>query len=208
MHAASPFVGTWKVVEAILPSGAFGYTGHIVIAQHGSVCLLDWKISAGTYVGVGMLHGEHLLVSCGEQLAGLGLALCSVEGSAISVRWCAGEAPYQSGTGRFTTPWLGTFEGEHELTLALPDGRHYGTWTLAARRTGAIFELTWRKGEQMHLRGIGLAVPGGLAAFWYPDAAQLAVMDYQLAPEDPGRLTAVWGLGGFTTLGTETLIRT
>ena len=47
----------------------------------------------------------------------------------------------------------------------------------------------------------------GLVVGWYPDLRQLALLDYTADPEDHNRLLASWVLGGFTSLGTETLKR-
>jgi hypothetical protein len=69
---SSPFAGTWDVTEATLPNGDFGYTGVITIQRLGATFSLDWNISAGRFVGLGLPLGEHLFVSCGEQYADLG----------------------------------------------------------------------------------------------------------------------------------------
>lgn len=202
------FAGQWEVIEATLPNGSFAYTGTLTVQRQGALFGLEWNISAGRYVGLGLTLGEHLLVSCGEQVAGLGLALLQPEADGqISIQWCAGGVADTAGHGTFVNSWTGTFEGEHEVVQYLPDGRLYGEWLLSIRRVGQIYELAWRKGEAVHWQGLGLDTPGGLAAAWYPDPRQLALLDYKLDLLDPECLTAVWTLGGFTGLGTETLRR-
>lgn len=199
----APFTGLWDVAHATLPNGQFAYSGRIAIAQRGAAFDLEWAISAGTYVGVGLEHNGQLYVSCGEQRAGLGLALFTRSSAGIAVRWAASE-PGGVGAGTLAMP-SNTFEGEHPLALRLPDGRLYGEWTLAVRQTDAIYELEWRKGAAVHFRGLGLETPDGLAAGWYPDIAQLAFLDYHAV--DAHHLRARWALGGFTTLGDEALTR-
>jgi hypothetical protein len=204
----SPFEGTWTVTEATLPNGDFAYTGTIAIQRIATTFNLDWDISAGRYVGLGLALADHLFVSCGEQVAGLGLALYQLQPEAnVSIRWCMAGMSGSVGSGAFTTPWSGSFEGSHQIVQYLPDGRLYGEWSLSIQKTDQIYELTWRKGDVIHFTGLGLATPHGLAATWYPDLKQLALLDYLPDPDDPRRLTAVWALGDYTALGTETLTR-
>ena len=205
---SAPFEGVWNVTEATLPDGRFGYTGVIAIQRLANTFTLDWDISAGRYVGLGLLSDEHLFVSCGEQFAGLGIALYHLQPDGqVSIQWCNAETAGSIGNGRFSSPWPGSFEGSHEIVQYLLDGRPYGQWTLSIQKTGQIYELAWQKGETIHLRGIGLDTPHGLAAAWYPDLNQLAFLDYFVDPTNPQRLKALWALGGYTGLGTETLTR-
>jgi hypothetical protein len=202
------FVGSWDVSHATLPDGTFAYTGRITIERHAATFMLDWDISAGRYVGLGIALGDRLYVSCGEQLAGLGLALFTRRPDAtVVVEWSAPELAGAVGTGVLNAPGPASLEGDHSLALHLPDGHKYGEWTLSIRRVDAIYELAWRKGDATHFRGLGLDTPQGLAAGWYPDLAQFAFLDYRGDPHDPHQLHAVWALGGYTTLGSETLTR-
>jgi hypothetical protein len=208
-HAASsPFQGTWDVTHATLPDGTFAYTGRINIQQNAANFHLAWEISAGRYVGIGLLHGDHLLVSCGEQFAGLGVALYTTHAETPpTIQWSTAELAGAMGAGMFTNTWFGTFEGEHQLIQSLPYGAVYGEWTVAIHKVDAIYQLTWRKGDQIHFHGIGLETAHGLAVGWYPDIAQLAFLDYHPDPQLPHQLHAIWALGNATTVGTETLTR-
>ena len=206
--APSLFEGVWDVTHATLPNGEFAYTGRITIQRSATTFHLDWDISAGRYVGIGLSLNDHLFVSCGEQYAGLGIALYTHHPESLpTVRWSTPELAGAVGTGTFTTPWSGTFEGDHQLVQYLPNGNVYAEWTLSIRKVDAIYELSWRKRDTIHFKGIGLDMPQGLAASWYPDASQLAFLDYGTDPHNPQQLHAVWALGGYTTLGTETLTR-
>jgi hypothetical protein len=204
----SSFEGTWNVTDATLPNGEFAYTGTIAIRRVGLNSLLEWDITAGKYVGLGISLGGHLYVSCGEQYAGLGLGLFRrrVDGG-VDLRWCCGELPGQLGSGTLSSRLSGDFEGTHLLILLLPDERVYGEWDLTISRTGQVYELTWRKGETIHSRGLGLDTPHGLVVGWSPDVKQLAVLDYTPHPDKPNGLFATWALGGYDGLGTETLTR-
>ncbi|HEX5692790.1 MAG TPA: hypothetical protein VFX76_22410, partial [Roseiflexaceae bacterium] len=179
----SSFEGTWNVVDATLPDGSFAYTGQIAVRRKRATYLLDWHISAGRYVGVGLELGEHLFVACGEQPAGLGIAMCMLQaGTTPAVHWSTIELDGAVGSGTFSDSLAGGFEGEHQLTLELPDGRTYGAWTLTISRQGPLYRLAWQKSGALHFQGLGLACSGGLAIGWYPDVAQLAFLDYHTTP--------------------------
>lgn len=206
--AAPHYAGIWDVQTATLPDGTFAYSGTISIARQQAIWLLDWDISAGRYVGVGLECAGHLLVSCGEQHAGLGLALFERQtDSAIAITWCSAELGGQVGGGRFLAPWGGEWAGEHEVAQTLPDGRAHGAWQLSIQPAGQIYELAWRRGEIIHWHGLGLPTPRGLAAAWSPDIRQLAFLDYTHPADDLDQLHATWALGGFTSLGREALAR-
>ena len=169
---------------------------------------MTWAITAGRYVGIGLSTGAHLLVSCGEQRAGLGIALYQAQADhSVSVQWSTPELQGARGIGELTPPSHGSFEGEHRLTQHFPDGSLHGQWTLDIRKAGQVLGITWRKGEEVHFTGIGLEIDGGIAVGWYPDIAQLAFLDYTVDPANPSRLLAAWALGGITSLGTEILTR-
>lgn len=204
----SPFAGLWDVTHATLPNGEFAYSGRINIQQSAATFQLDWDISAGHYVGIGLTHGDHLYVSCGEQFAGVGIALYTCRPDAApTIQWSTAELAGVVGTGAFTSPWSGAFEGEHQLAQYLPNGQLYGEWSITIQKTGAIYELTWRKGGNIHFKGLGLDTPQGLAVGWYLDVSQLAFLDYHVNPQDARQLQATWALGSYTTLGNELLTR-
>jgi len=207
-RTASPFEGTWDITHATLPNGEFAYTGRLTIQRTAATFHLIWDITAGRYTGVGLAHDDHLFVSCGEQVAGLGIALYQRSPrSAPTILWSTMELAGSVGTGMFTSPWSGTFGGEHQLVQHLPNGQVYGEWTLDIHEVEAIHECAWRKGERIHFNGLGLATSQGLAVGWYPDLSQLGVLDYRTDSRHPHQLQASWALGGSTTLGTETLTR-
>jgi hypothetical protein len=205
---ASTFAGTWEVLEATLPDGQFAYTGLINVKRNHSTFDLDWDITAGRYVGIGLPANSHLYVSCGEQRAGLGIALFQVRSDTeVSIQWSTPELQGAIGGGAFTSRFDSAFEGEHELAQYFPDGTLHGSWTVRIEKTGSIFEIIWRKGEAIHFSGLGFETADGLAVSWYPDIRQLALLDYILDPEDSDCLSGTWALGGFTSLGTEKLRR-
>jgi hypothetical protein len=200
------FIGSWNILEATLPNGQFGYTGIVTIKRNVDVFDLDWDITAGRYFGIGLAVNAHLLVSCGEQRAGLGIALYQVQpGDEVSIHWSTPELQGAVGHGRFTSPFGSTFEGEHEVIQALPDGSVHGKWIIRLRKLGSLFEAVWHRGEAIHMMGLGFETPDGLAVGWYPDIKQLAFLDYRVDAENRNRLLASWALGGFASLGTEVM---
>jgi hypothetical protein len=200
--------GSWDVLQVSMPNGDPAYSGTIRIKARRDVFDFDWQITAGEYVGIGLINNDHILVSCGEQYAGLGVALYQIQpDSSIRVQWSTPELQGYSGSGSFASSFSGSFEGEHELTQYLPDGSLHGRWTVDIRATGSLFNVTWRKSGAVHFSGLGFATSHGLAVGWYPDCSQLAFLDYSIDPASSERLLAVWALGGFTTLGSEILKR-
>src|SRR5262245_4138564 len=145
-NSANAFADSWDVLESTLPNGQFAYTGTIDIKRNHSAFDLDWDISAGRYVGIGLPISSHLFVSCGEQRAGLGIALFEIRsGTEVSIQWSTPEMRGAVGGGAFTCRFNGSFEGEHELAQHFPDGSLHGTWTVVIQKTGSIFEIVWRK---------------------------------------------------------------
>lgn len=207
MPEQSSYAGKWEVLEATLPNGKPGYTGTIAIRAQGSVFDLEWDISDGSYVGIGLPLGDRLIVSCGPQRAGLGLALFEAGGHTVTVRWAVPELGGEVGAGAWLFPWTGVFEGSHRLAQQLPDGKAHGEWTLDVRRSGEVFEVDWRQSEAVHFRGIGFEVEGSLVAGFFPDLGQLAVLDYAPVAGDTDRLEGRWALGGFSSLASEILRR-
>jgi hypothetical protein len=204
----SKFAGVWKILEATYPNGQSAYTGTIEIKRNRSTFDLDWDITAGRYVGIGLPINSHLFVSCGEHRAGLGISLYQIQSeSEVAIQWSTPEMQGAIGGGAFTSRFNGVFEGEHELAQYLPDGSLHGIWAVAIQKTGSIFEIVWRRGEAIHFRGLGLEMASGLAVSWYPDTRQLAFLDYVLDSANSDTLLATWALGGFTSLGTERLKR-
>ena len=205
---ATAFVGSWDVLQATLPNGQNAYTGTIIVKRNRNTFDLDWEITAGQYVGVGLSIDNHVFVSCGEQRAGLGIALFHVQpDSQILIQWGTPELQGTIGRGEFISRFTGSFEGEHRLRYHLPDGSFHGEWNVRIQKSGSLFEIIWQKGNTVHFTGLGLATANGLAVGWYPDLSQLAFLDYVLDPDDKNRILATWILGGFSTLGTETLKR-
>jgi hypothetical protein len=201
-----PFAGRWRVEHATLPDGTFAYTGTIETRAVGATFALDWDISAGRYVGIGIPHRGHLMISCGETFAGLGIALYSLDSAGRATgRWSTPELGGGVGQARFVSRWAGTFEGEHRVAHTHPVTGEETLFDLRVTRDNAIYAVTWSAGE-LELAGLGIPMDGGVALGWYPDLKQLAFLDYALEPG--GRtIEAVWALGGYTTLGTERLAR-
>src|SRR5262249_50394639 len=174
--------GRWRIVGATVPDGTPGYTGLLDVRRGGETYRLQWDITAGPYVGVGGLEEDHRVVACGQEWEGLRVASIRARADgALRVRWSEG--------------------GDVAEEPVEPGG-------LALRRVGDVYEATWRPGGHEEHVGVGFDVPGGVVAGWSAEVTELAVLDYVLDPADPDRLSATWALGGCTSLGDESLVRT
>lgn len=208
MEQTAPFTGVWDVTHATLPDGTFAYTGTITIRPLGELFALEWDISAGRYVGLGMLAGDHLLVACGEQWAGLGLAHYKREADgAVAVTWSSPDVAGATASGRFAPSIGDSFVGTHEVIHHLWNGQQAGAWDVEIVAGDGLYDIIWRKNDVIHWRGLGLDAPDGLFVAWYPDIKQLALLDYTLDPADPNTIHARWALGGYQGLGTETIVK-
>jgi len=204
----SPFEGEWNVESALLPNGNFAYNGLINFSKSDDLFTLRWRISAGEYIGIGLVHDSHLYVSCGKHPKGMGIALFTREADhSIKVQWNTPEMEQLLGAGEFTSPWKGDFEGQHQLKLQGRNESLMGNWSLSIHKIGDVYEVSWKKDDGTMLSGLGFITNSGFVTGWYPEIPQLAFMDYQMDHNDLDRMTAVWALGGYSKLGTEVLSR-
>ena len=165
----SAFTGVWTVEDATLPDGRFAYDGRITVQQLGDAHNLLWDISAGSYVGLGLTHAGHLFVSCGEHYAGLGVGLLQPDSAhgGFNLQWTSLELNGALGSGRLTpSDDANGYEGVFQLIQRLPGGRLHGEWALVIERTGDIYRLDWHRSRALHMRGLGLPTPDGLAIGW------------------------------------------
>ena len=106
------------------------------------------------------------------------------------------DKPLGSGLLRANISWCNTCR----------DGAVYGEWTVAIRKVDAIYQLAWRKGDQIHFHGVGLETAHGLAVGCFR-ILPLAFLDYPADPQLPQQLHAIWAFGSATTVGIEILTR-
>jgi hypothetical protein len=179
-------------VEATVPGGGT-YSGTVAGRAAGDAVELEWDITAGRYVGVGLEVAGAWYVACGEDWEGLGLALVRVDGG---VRWCP--APDRGTVGM--TALLSNGVRRWEAGAGTAPGIPFAGLSLAGGRGLQEAQLCGRSAA----RGLALPFPGGHAVAWYPRFAQTAILRYA-AGREPGTIEAVWGLGGHRSLAAETL---
>ncbi len=191
----------FKVLNATLPNGTFAYTGKIHFQRVLDTWSLDWEISAGQYVGLGILRGSHLYVSCGLQRAGLGILLMEKD----QILWSNPEMAGVLGTGEVLSR---SSEGNlitAQIKLLLPNQKDYADWTLELKRNGATHIAQFSYMGVGAFQGLALPIADGFVIGWYSDLSQLALLDYFADNQNQDRLLANWALGSFSTLGTEVL---
>jgi hypothetical protein len=184
-------VGEWEV-EATVPGGG-SYSGRVVGRAAGRAVELEWDITAGHYVGVGLEVAGAWYVACGEDWEGLGLALVRVDGSA---RWSPAPGPGEVGATALAPIGVRHWDAGPGTAPDFP----FASVILGGARY--LREATLRGGPAD--RGLALPFPGGHAVAWYRRFDQTAILRY--APgRVPGTLEAAWGLGGHADLAAETL---
>src|SRR5215468_9413931 len=138
--------GRWRIVDATVPDGTPGYTGLLDISPRGETYRLQWDVTAGRFVGIGLLEDDHLLVACGGAWEGLRIASVRARADgALRVRWSEG--------------------GDVAEEVVERDG-------LALSRVGDVYEATWRPGGAEEDVGIGFDVLGGVVAGWSADLGE------------------------------------
>lgn len=184
-------VGDWEV-EATVPGGG-AYSGRVTARRAGATVELEWDITAGRYVGVGLEEGGHWYVACGADWEGLGLALLGEDGQ---VRWTPAPGRGTVGTTGLHREGAAAWKAGPATSAGLP----FTGVSLVGR--GELVEAVLTGGPI----GRGLALPygGGHALAWYPRFDQTVILRYTEGRE-PGTLEAVWGLGGHPGLAAETL---
>lgn len=184
-------VGEWEV-EATVPGGG-NYSGRVIGRPAGDTVELEWDISSGRYVGVGLEVQGAWYVACGENWEGLGLALIRVDGG---VRWSPAPEAGEVGATSLVPSGARHWEAGPKTAPGFP----FGAVSLAGTRY--LREAALRGGPVE--RGLALPFPGGHALAWYPRFDQTVILRYAPGREE-GTLEAVWGLGGHRSLAAETL---
>jgi hypothetical protein len=189
--------GAWAV-ESTVPGGG-RYRGTITARRVGDTVEMEWDITAGRYVGVGLPLEDTWYVACGEDWDSLGLALIAADGA---IDWTP--AP-DRGSVRTTE-------------LASPSGRP-GPWRAGPATDPAFPFAEIRLEERGELLGAFLTTEGGrsstglalrsakgFAVAWYRRPDQVVILRYT-AGEAPDTLEGVWGLGSHPDPAAETLHR-
>ncbi|MBM3695683.1 MAG: hypothetical protein FJW79_07100 [Actinobacteria bacterium] len=184
-------VGKWDA-EATVPGGGT-YTGRVVGRRVGPTVELEWEVTAGHYVGLGLEAAGAWWVACGEDWDGLGLALLYEGGAA---RWAP--APGRGEAGATTLVSCGT-----RCWAAGPDtDPGFPFDAVGLNESWYLREAELQGGPAG--RGLALPFPGGHAVAWYPLFEQTVILRYGPGRE-PGTVEAMWGLGGHHRLAAETL---
>jgi hypothetical protein len=181
--------GDWEV-EATVPGGGT-YTGRLVGRAVGNTVELEWEISAGRYLGIGLEAGGAWHVACGEDTAGLGLVLLDERGK---VRWSPAPTRGLVAATRLAALGPGRWAAGIGTDPAFP------FHAIVLTGEGDAREAALEGGPQP--RGLALSWGRWHALAWYPSFDQLAVLRY--TPE-PGGWRAVWALGGRSGLASERL---
>ena len=79
--------GEFKIVTSTLPGKDKGYTGTVTIKPHGEVYDVTWKLPSTSYTGVGIKHGERLVVGWGTTGKPAGVVLYDKHETRLDGLW-------------------------------------------------------------------------------------------------------------------------
>ena len=80
--------GTYKITGATTPNGGAAYTGTVDIAPNGDTYNVKWKLESGaSYAGVGIKHGDSLIVGWGADDKSAGTVVYEVAGAKLNGSW-------------------------------------------------------------------------------------------------------------------------
>lgn len=87
--AGSPELrGNYKIVRSTTPGASKGYAGTVNITPHGDTYTVAWRLASGeSYNGVGVRHGELLVVGWGIRQDSVGVVSYRVEGATLQGVW-------------------------------------------------------------------------------------------------------------------------
>lgn len=89
LSGASGLSGSYQVLEGKTPSGA-KYTGNVTITKTADqLYAVDWRLSNGSYTGVGILEDDVLVVGYGSGGQGAGVVSYRVASGAWTGRWAS-----------------------------------------------------------------------------------------------------------------------
>lgn len=101
LSGAAGLTGTYEVTEGKAPTGE-SYTGKVTLSKRtGDLYAVDWRLSVGSYSGVGIREGDVFVVGYGS--GGQGAGVVSYRLSATGDTW----------TGRWATPGDASFGTEN-----------------------------------------------------------------------------------------------
>jgi serine/threonine protein kinase len=192
---AADVSGAYDIVEGINPSALGGqrYAGTVVISNVGPTVRVEWHSGSSTFLGVGFVDGDELVVAFGAGSYGVGVY--ANEGGKIAGRAATSEAAGVIETQTLTGP--PGFSGDYRI--AGPSGP-FGSAVLSPQafdlvqirgdiRTTAIIGTGIRRGERLV---VGWGVPGGGGG----------VVVYKILS---GVLEGIWAAHGTPGLGSERL---
>lgn len=192
--------GNWRIEKAQLPDGK-PYTGSLTIARQGETFTVDWKTTAGSYGGLGLLveaAGSPKRLFVGYGLNGnCGIAVYKVTANGgFEGTWTASGLNGATGTETLTGQ-----DGTYLVKGTNPDGRPYAG-KLTLQKTGDTFQARWQVANDVY-NGVGFMSGDYLVVGYGPGMAFGTVEYALLGNKAHGR----WAMGGGSQLGTENIMR-
>ena len=201
-RADDPFSGTWKITNGQTLDGK-SYTGTVRIASIGKVYELQWKTSAGNYLGLGLADGNRLCTGWGGKNFGVVLYKINADGT-LSGRWTIPGANEAEGTEEASGGTPNELEGEYSVKGTNPGGQGGYEGKLRIRKTGETYQLKWTLPGGQSYAGVGLRVGDSLHVGWGTGKDPYAVISYTF---NGAAADGIWTIAGSEKTAKESLAK-
>jgi hypothetical protein len=165
-------LGEWQILEAKNTQGQ-SYFGSLSVQPLGlSAYLVDWKTSAGDYIGLGLMQGEQMCVGWGTTAAPFGVVIYKIESDKLIGAWTATGQEGRVGVEVASRVRAGIdseryIEGRYEVIGENPitNTGYEGSLTVTRNNDAEMYDLAWQMGS-VRYNGIGLRQGNYLYVGW------------------------------------------
>ncbi len=206
--AQTHILGEWQIMEARNTAGQ-NYFGTVAINPLGvSAYSLDWRTSAGTYSGIGLMQGKKLCVGWGTPEAAFGVVVYKIESDKLIGAWTATGQDGKVGIEVASRVRAGIdneryIEGRYDVIGENPvmQSAYEGTISITRNNDAEMYNLRWNFGNIFY-NGVGIREGNYLYVGWGMSEA-FGVIMYDLAKDNYGQ--GVWALPKVNTTGVENI---
>lgn len=206
--AQTHILGEWQIMEARNTAGQ-SYFGTVNINPLGvSAYTLDWRTSAGTYSGLGLMQGKKLCVGWGTPQAAFGVVVYKIESDKLIGAWTATGQDGKVGVEIASRVRAGIdseryIEGQYEVIGENPSTQsgYEGTLSITRNNDAEMYNIRWNF-STITYNGIGIREGNYLYVGWGMSEA-FGVIMYDMTKDSYGQ--GVWALPKVNITGMENI---